>query len=211
MNPSLEHYWKGNDRQYWLKAADALGITLPDSTVYEHTLSGLVAYMAAAGVQYFSAEEVARPFRKWPALLLPPTYAWIGIAVLGTIADRLRELVGRPVKLRNWWRPEDYNEMVKGAEYSDHLWACAIDLDFTGMWWTAVFARRKAQRWLRSTFGGILIRQDVNGKPLIPAIYYSLGIGWRTLHVGLFAPRTLKVGRHRRWKYGKLPSTEKYI
>lgn len=199
MIPTLESYWTSVHRKHWLDAAEALGVTLPDATVYEPTLSGLEAYMAAAGIKYFSAPEAVRPHQQWPSLLIPPQCAWIALAVLGAIADHMRELAGRPVKLRNWWRPEDYNELAaKGAPYTDHLWAVAFDLDFTGPWWKAVFARRKAQRWLTKK-SGIALR------------FISLGVGWRTLHVGLFAPRTLVKGRHRRWKYGKLPTTEKYL
>jgi hypothetical protein len=120
--------------------------------------------------------------------LLPPVRAWPAILVLAAVAERMRSAIGdRPIKMRNWWRPEDYNKVAKGAPRSDHLWACAVDLDFPDE-----DARRTAQKLLPSLLDSKLL---------------SVGVGRITLHVGYAAPATLEYGP-RRWKYGDLPDSE---
>lgn len=197
MNPTLVEYWQRHGALWTGALADRLGLYQDiEASSYEQTQSGLDAYLAAAGVRYVSAQEATTPHQRWPRPLLPPQYAWVGIALLGRVHGALREHVGLPIKVRNWWRPPEYNEVAKGAARSDHLWACAVDLDFTGGWLRAVAARRAAQK--------LVVK-------LLPMNLLSLGVGWTTLHVGYAAPETLRLGCHRRWKYGKLPIAEKTI
>jgi hypothetical protein len=194
LRPALEEYWVEHE-SVWRATAQALkpGVRIPDPHDFSDTYLGLESFLGKVGIKYFGPREAVKMGYPWP-----PQCCWVGLAVLLLIADHMRGLTGLPIRLRHWYRSEKFNRERKGAPYSDHLWAVAVDLDFTGKWWTAVFARRKAQRWLTRK-APILLRN------------ISLGVGWRTLHVGLFAPRTLEKGRHRRWKYGKLPKTEKFL
>jgi hypothetical protein len=143
-------------------------------------------------IEIITAREAVKADYPWP-----PQYTWPGLVVLDLIGEGMRKACGRPIKQRHWYRDEVFNAARKGAPYSDHLWACAVDFDFTGPWLLAVRARRAAQKWL--TTRGLVL----------PLKILSLGVGWKTLHVGLLAPRTLELG-HRRWTYGKLPTTEKF-
>lgn len=199
MQPSFSEYW--DDRhQLWVAACEQLDIFQADPYAYEPTVAGLEVYLTASGIKYFTAREATRPWQTWHEPLLPPQASWIAGTVLLTIADRFRAEARLPIRCRNWYRPPDYNsQAAKGASRSDHLWACAVDLDFLGgnrNWLRRVRARRAAQRMVQG---------------LLPRDLLSLGIGWTTLHVGYAAPRTLEIERQRRWKYGKLPSSEKYI
>jgi len=193
IEPSLEAYWKQHTKT-WTELAGKLGaFALPAPEDFENSYIGLDAYLqTAGGITHFPAREVVKHSYPWP-----PQLCWPGALVHCLLAEKMRPFNGgRPLNLRHWYRSWSFNLVRRGAPRSDHLWACAVDLDFVGLWALAVAARRRAQRWLLKESG---IEQKV----------ISLGVGWRTLHVGLFAPETLKAGCHRRWKYGKLPTTEK--
>lgn len=197
MQPTFDEYWEER-LPIWEGAARRLGVEVQDPYTWECSVGGLDAYMAASGVKFFSGHEATRPNQQWTRPLLAGQNAWLSYAVLGTVGDLFRIEAGRPVRGRNWFRPEDYNrDAARGAPRSDHLWACAVDFDFTGGFWRAVRARRAAQKMIVQ---------------LLPRNLLSLGVGWTTLHVGYAAPATLEAGmRHRRWKYGKMSKTEKYL
>jgi hypothetical protein len=185
MKPTLEEYWR-TDGHLWFDAATLLGIDIDPRA---RTLND---YVRMAKIRYFTVAELTDAHvAGFPDKLVPPPCAWLAAVVLLIVADRLREAAGGPVKLRNWWRPEAYNKAVEGAARSDHKWACALDLDFEGFW-----ARRRAQR-------EVLMPLWRDGRYKL-----SIGVGYKTLHVGCFAPETLRLGVQRQWRYGSLPREE---
>ena len=193
--PALEKYWEDNSVR-WAGAARLLGaMDLRDPEEFSNSCAGLDSYLQACGaVANFKATEVVKPNYPWPSQA-----TWPGALVLTMIGEKFRAFNGgHPVFSRHWYRSPMLNAQRGGAPQSDHLWACAMDFDFYNLWIPAVRARRRAQRWLLEESG-------------IPRNVISLGVGWRMLHVGLYAPRTLALGKHRRWKYGKLPVSEMVI
>lgn len=111
----------------------------PRAEDFDHTLVGLIDWMRALGIRWFSAREVVEPHNEAVAqecgftILLPPKDTWEALGVCLLIADEMRERCKTPIYLRNAWRPECYNARVGGASKSDHLGhggCMAFDLDF---------------------------------------------------------------------------------
>lgn len=156
-----------------------------DPAAFEMTTDGFQAYLAALGVAHFSAHEMLAPHHQSTAerfgysIFLPPHRWWKRGAALALLSDELRELVGEPVVMRNWWRPSEYNAAVDGAPISDHITAHAVDLDYR-----SAASRRMAEARLRELYVHETWMQ------------LSLGLGNQTTHVGIVSP-----GRRRDWTY----------
>ena len=167
------------------RAINHLGGIIFDPEAYDLTVEGFQEYLDATGVEHFSAEEMTRPnhpkiAKKYSYDHFLPKYEWWPRgAALGLLADKIRDLVGESVRMRNWWRPKDYNKDVGGAANSDHITAHGIDLDYK-----SADSRRKAEKWL--------LDLDNNESWL----QLSRGLGGRTTHVGILSPK----GR-RKWFY----------
>lgn len=151
------------------------------------TLDGFQSYLDDTGVDHFSAKEMTRPHhpdvaeRLGYAEFLPPHSWWPRGAALALLADVLRQAVGEPVHMRNWWRPQPYNSdsTVGGASDSDHIIAAGVDLDY-----------RSAES--RRTAEGILRRYYETESWL----ELSLGLGNRTTHVGMLSPQGSRDGTY---------------
>lgn len=156
-----------------------------DPTDYPMTAGGFAQYLADQGIEHFDAGEFLEPHHPGTAaelgyaLFLPPHDWWPRGVALGLLADRLRERVGEPVVLRNWWRPRPYNAEVATARQSDHITAHALDLDFPN-----AQDRTVAQDELES------LRQEA------PWLEMSLGTGGNTIHIGVLSYR-----KQRSWTY----------
>lgn len=147
------------------------------------------------GVRHLTAGEMVRAHRPKIAIavhgtdiFLPPS-DWVswwhrGVA-LALLFERVRALMGEPIRVRNWWRPAPYNARVGGATRSDHIDARAIDLDFG-----SEYERGVAEGWLVGL-------QDTN------TLRLSLGLGGRSIHLGLPA------GTSRKWYYKSHPDYRK--
>jgi hypothetical protein len=154
---------------------------------YADTVEGFEAYLRAVGVQRISAAELTHPYHPEIAVrlgfpnFLPPRDWWPRGAALALLSERLSDVSGGPVVIRNWWRPPAYNAdpAVGGARNGDHPTANAFDLDYP-----SVGARAGAERYLRA-----LGRRA-------PWLNLSLGLGANTTHVGIGSPRG-----HREWHY----------
>jgi hypothetical protein len=196
LQPLLDKYWEENTPR-WLELAGKLGALakIPAPEEFENSYIGLDAYLqTSGGITHFPARELVKADYPWP-----PQCTWPAALVGGLLGERFRVFNGgESLPLRHWYRSVSFNVQRKGAPFSDHLWACGWDYDFNRIWALGVLARRKAQRWLTKESG-------------IPLNMISLGVGWRTLHVGFFAPRTLAGGKHRRWKYGSITKTEQWL
>ncbi|TVQ94797.1 MAG: hypothetical protein EA397_00970 [Deltaproteobacteria bacterium] len=184
-HPFLLHYLGGHD---------------PEPTTFEDSVEGFQDYLDEVGIVFFSAHEYVTPHNPTVAAscgydeLLPPQSWWRRGAVLGLMADDLRELVGEPVYMRNWWRPPCYNQGVGGAAGGDHPDADAVDLDFR-----SERSRADAQAWLCEVYwqedldlSGYVFDEQVD-----PRLNLSIGLGGRTIHVGV-----LSTNGRRHWKYG---------
>lgn len=184
-------YWTATQR-FWRAAATLLGIPFDvvDPTQYPKTYEGLTYYLDTVGVKFFSGHEAAFPHHPDKAAALGynnfilPQEMWLVYGTQLTVADMLRAAAKSPVTLRNVWRPRNYNLKVSSALYSDHIWGCGMDLDFASR-----LARRRADKIVQAFW-------DTD------AFKLSVGTGGRTIHLGMFAPQTLALGKQRRWSYG---------
>ena len=167
------------------KAILLFGGRVIDPKKYSHTLEGFQEYLTASNVQSFTAKEMLIPHRLKTAkalgykILLPKHEWWARGVALAKIADRLRVEVDSPMRMRNWWRPANYNAKVGGARSSDHILALGVDLDYK-----SGNKRRIAERYLK------------NVKKKNPWLKMSLGLGGRTTHVGILTSKG-----ERTWHY----------
>jgi len=183
-------YWV-HTQSYWRAASKLLGLSIVDPLQFTQNNSGLTYYLREVGVLFTNGREVTTPNHpdKAEALgydfFILPNTMWLVYGVQLTVFDRLRRVANSPVRIRNVWRPRDYNLKVSSAPYSDHVWGCGMDLDFK-----TLFARRRASKLVQSFWA-------------TEAFQLSVGTGRRTIHLGMFAPQTLKMGKQRQWKYGR--------
>ena len=63
----------------------------------------------------------------WGVHVFPSKTALLGITAFAPKVQKVRRYLNRPMKIINWWRPEVYNQQIKGAKRSQHLSATAID------------------------------------------------------------------------------------
>lgn len=163
------------------------GGRLLDPGGYPATVTGFERYLEDTGVEAVTADEMTRPNHPGIAAklgyqeFLPPREWWTRGAALALLAQQIEERVSEPVRLRNWWRPADYNRHpgVGGAKGGDHPTAHAIDLDYS-----SVESRKRAERWLR----------DLDSRARW--LELSLGLGAKSTHIGIGSPH----GR-REWHY----------
>jgi hypothetical protein len=154
---------------------------------YQETRAGFAQYLRDGGIRRISAEQLTTPNHPEIAqkygygAFLPTRVWWARGLALALVAEKIQDLMRQPVRIRNWWRPGDYNldEGVGGKPRSDHVTAHALDLDYPS---PASCAR--AIRWLR-----ILARKH-------PWLRLSLGTGPTVTHVGIDSP----IGA-REWRY----------
>jgi len=179
---------------------DHLGGDPVDAFDYDEDVEGLQMYLDDVGVEYFTAFEIVEPNNPDAAamcglsVLLPPRDQWEKIGALAMFSDVLRDLVGEPIIMRNWWRPPCYNDAVGGAAEGDHPDADAVDLDFA-----SPQSRGLAQGLLCDMYWA----QDIvppeliaPGSGLDPRLNLSVGLGGVTIHLGL-----LSEGGRRYWTY----------
>jgi|TARA_R100001510_G_C7630234_1_gene189208 hypothetical protein len=151
---------------------------------YDTTYDGYGGYLDEMGVKYVSSKEMCTPHHPDIAsdlgydAFVPFRDMWDRGGALASVFDHLRADLGKPIVVRNWWRPADYNEKVGGAPGSDHVGAYAIDMDFK-----THDDRRHVERVLEGLY------KD-------PELDMSLGLGGYTIHMGLCSERG-----NRRWYY----------
>jgi hypothetical protein len=154
----------------------------------------LQSYLDRVGVRHFTARELTqvRPERVALAASLgfadftPPPAWWPRLALQALAADRLRDVAGEPVSVRNGWRPAAYNAQVGGAPDSAHVRCCALDLvTATPDGWD------RAVKWALTAY-------DDDSRCL------NLGVGEhrgsRFVHLGTHDVRGGRLSR-RRWRY----------
>jgi hypothetical protein len=175
------------------RAAEAIGVPPTFITVDRYApgaRADLETYMQDHGVSFFSVREVVEPHDQNKAReagfgdLVPPLHLWPWAILVLKVGDRVRGHVGKPVVLRNLYRPMSYNRLVaKSGIRSHHPNAAAGDFDFP-----TADDRRDAEHLIRS------LSADH------PELEMSLGLGERSLHVGILSPNG-----HRHWFYDSYP------
>jgi hypothetical protein len=154
---------------------------------YAPSEAGFASYLRASGLRSISGAALTRPHQPRVAekhgykVFLPVQAWWPRAAALALVAEKIEDLIGGHVRIRNWWRPQPYNldKTVGGKPRSDHVTAHAIDIDYDS---EASCAR--ATRWLR----------ELGKKERW--LRLSLGTGPLVTHVGIDSP----VGA-REWRY----------
>ena len=158
---------------------------------FPHSVDGFAGYLRAVGVRDVSAADLTTPNHPGVAArlgytaFLPDRQWWPRGAALALIAQKIRDITGERVHVRNWWRPQSYNldPVVGGAANGDHPTANAIDLDFLTRG-----ARVRAETWLRS-----LDRAHA-------WLGMSLGLGDRTAHVGIGGAKGRREWHYAGWR-----------
>ncbi len=183
--------WWGPLRQ----AYEAMGRSgWPMQGAEPETVENFQAWLDALGIDHFRAQkkngdvgELCRPYNPVAAqkagysVLVPPAHLWPWAGLVLLVADSIRKSLGRSVTCRNLWRPASYNDLVATSKKSDHLDACAVDLDFT----------TEDERILAEGVARGIDRA-------VPELEMSLGVGKKTLHVGV-----LSMKGRRMWTYGE--------
>lgn len=95
-------------------------------------MASLGGYLRAAGIEHFSAREIALDGRRAPdgtALTTPPRelWGWI-IPTLHVVEDARAALGGDPIHVTSGWRDPAYNAAVGGAPNSLHKRFNALDI-----------------------------------------------------------------------------------
>lgn len=154
------------------------------------TKDDLERYMTDHMVKFFSIDEVVSPNHPDKALevglteLIAPLHLWPWVIMVLKVGDLMREAVGRGVRIRNVYRPMSYNKLVASSGIkSDHPNACSGDFDFKSL-----ADRRIAEKAIRELHGNH------------PQLELSVGLGARTLHVGVMSPKG-----SRSWFYDSYP------
>jgi hypothetical protein len=176
-------YLDNEEIEQLVRISDDLGYSLTSPMSFPKTIEGLQTYLdEVGGVYNFSAEEMVAPNHPSAArscgldYLLPINCRWASAATLGHLAQKFRDLINeedpsvtRTIRLRNWYRPKCYNshDLVRGSDKSDHRWSRAFDLDFASANDRAIAQKYLCQIYKDNPFN------------------LSVGIGCRTLHVGI--------------------------
>jgi hypothetical protein len=156
-----------------------------DPMSYPATADGFGQYIQALGARHVSSSELLTPHNRAVATalgyqwLLPERSTWANLVPLIDMFEMIRAAVGAPIKVRNWWRPADYNARVGGAKASDHITGHAFDCDFRSR-----DHRRIAER--------LLVDLQKNRRDLA----ISLGLGDLTIHIGAKSPKGKRTWRY---------------
>ncbi len=136
-------------------------------------------YLFDFGIEFFTIDEVVTPHKKSKAKqagfteLVPPLHLWPWSLLVLRVGDLMRDHVGNSIRIRNLYRPMSYNRLVATSGIkSDHPNACSGDFDFS-----STDDRRAAEQLVRE-----LSRDH-------PGLEISLGLGGKTLHVGIMSPK----------------------
>lgn len=81
-------------------------------------------------------KNITKNFRWTEALWLPswgiyvfPQYdhVWENIYKTAEVMEEIRAIVKKPIVVTSWYRPEKYNEFIKGSKRSQHIQGLAVD------------------------------------------------------------------------------------
>ena len=91
-------------------------------------LEELDQYLRNAGIStdLLSADDLTR-LPQWSRQGIPPRSLWPNIVPTARLYQELRARMRQPLSVRAY-RPPEYNELVNGAERSQHQWFSAMDV-----------------------------------------------------------------------------------
>jgi uncharacterized protein YcbK (DUF882 family) len=78
-------------------------------------------------IKYFSVDEITL-HRRWDKNILPPKRKLSNIKHTIILADAIRKVWGKPVRVNSGYRNSEYNKLVGGAPTSEHEQFKALDL-----------------------------------------------------------------------------------
>jgi len=78
-------------------------------------------------IEYFTAEEVFRPFTRHPLGTVPNVLDWEHIIPALLIFDALRKATGLPIIIESSFRNSLHNAEIGGAKNSQHKYFTALD------------------------------------------------------------------------------------
>ncbi len=94
----------------------------------ESLLQQLDDELRSAGVRSFTAAEVTKMRKtQGPSFAVPARGAWPRMVQTLAFLQRIRDDVGKPIRIYNGYRPPDYNKAVGGARNSQHQGFRAVD------------------------------------------------------------------------------------
>lgn len=114
-------------------------------------LADLDRYLHNAGVEHFSARELAPVGKQAPngtALTMPPRelWGWI-IPTLRVVGDVRFALGGTPIFVSSGWRDPAYNAAVGGASSSQHTRFNALDIQHSTLPTADVLGELERHPW----------------------------------------------------------------
>lgn len=161
---------------------------------YEPSPEGYGAYLATLGVVKIDpTRELCVPPRnrmhQWIVAgrpsLVPPYGQWHWLGACCLLMDRIRCHLGQPLIYRYGYRPPAFNRAVGGAARSDHVSACAVDVDCVDDAHRRAVLHELALYWDEGSYG-LSVGTSQRGK---------------RIHLGVWAPETIRRKRQRQWTY----------
>lgn len=72
--------------------------------------------------------------RQWNVFVFPEDKTvQMNIEFTAEIMDLIRNFLGEQIYITSWYRPEKYNELIKGAKNSQHIEGNAVDFVVNGL------------------------------------------------------------------------------
>lgn len=192
-----------------LRAREGLTSELLEPTRYNSTPVGFGRWLQACGCWHVSTatelvqppsdvlhlySEAGRPSLVPPRIVRWPdgrrVCGWSAMAAVVLLCDQYRRRLKLPIHYRHGYRPERWNRKLSGAEHSDHLFACAVDIVLVDD-----SARRQVLKWVRE-------EEWDSGALGLSVGSRAIDSHGRKIHIGLWAPRTVAREHQRTWVYG---------
>jgi hypothetical protein len=75
----------------------------------------------------FFWEEAVITDQRGVSNVIPDATVNANIVRTATKMEKVRALLGNPIRVNSWYRCPELNKLVGGAKHSDHLTGCAVD------------------------------------------------------------------------------------
>jgi uncharacterized protein YcbK (DUF882 family) len=86
----------------------------------------------AHGIEHFTIagdSRILSPVARFqPGTVVPPVELWPNIIPTLQLADEIREMIGRPIRVVSGYRSPEYNAIVGSTPASEHVQFRAVDL-----------------------------------------------------------------------------------
>lgn len=147
--------------------ADVVAAVAP-ATVAASEEERFLEFFRSLGVKHFTPDELLvmgasnnrRGARGFGKNTRPPSDLWENIRDAVRTLDRLREEIGRPIKILSAYRSPAYNTAIGGATASQHMRFTALDFTVSGGDPRALGRKLQAYRHQRVFTGGVGVYAD---------------------------------------------------